>query len=174
MAARRSLELGLLLCLLPRIVWAQPVLTFERLGDALNAGDEVRVVDLAGREHTGPVATLSPDAIALARAGGATQRFGRADVQEVWMRRQDPVSNGALIGFGSVAATYCGLAVSSGHGRHCGIAAVLLGGVGAGIGALADAAISRQRLVFRAADGSVSLSLAATRTASWATARLRW
>lgn len=172
MVSRAAVLLALLV--LPGVAVAQPVLTFERLGDRLNAGDRVRIVDAAGREHAGPVAGLSADTIALARGGGATERFARADVREVWMRRHDPVSNGALIGFATVAVSYCGLAVSWGNGRQCGLPAVFLGGLGAGIGALADAAISRQAVVFRAADRSVSMSLVATPAASWARARLEW
>lgn len=139
-----------LLLMLPAQSLAQTVLTFDHLADRLNAGDRVRIVDTAGREHAGAVAALGPEVIALARGGGATERFARADVREVWTRRHDPVRNGALIGFGSIAVSYCALAVSWGNARQCGLPAIFLGGVGAGIGALVDAAISRQGVVFRA------------------------
>jgi hypothetical protein len=139
-----------LLLMLPAQSAAQTVLTFDHLADRLNAGDRVRIVDTAGREHTGAVVALGPEVIALARGGGATEQFARADVREVWMRRHDPVRNGALIGFGGVAASYCGLAVSWGNARQCGLPAIFLGGVGAGLGALVDAAFRRQGIVFRA------------------------
>ena len=64
MVRRTRLVLVLALLLLPWTTSAQPVPSFERLADRLNAGDRVRVVDAAGREHTGPVVTLSPDVIA--------------------------------------------------------------------------------------------------------------
>ena len=172
MVLRAAVLLALLV--LPGVAVAQPVLSFERLADQLNAGDRVRVVDTTGRDRTGAIAALTPDYLALARGGAATERIARADVREVWMRRHDPVSNGALIGFATVAASYCGLAVSWGNGRQCGLPAVFLGGLGAGLGALADAAISRQGVVFRAADRSISMSLMATPAASWARARLEW
>ena len=150
MVRRTRLVLVLALLLLPWTTSAQPVPAFDRLADRLNAGDRVRIVDAAGREHSGPVATLSPDVIALGREGGATERFARADVREVWMRRRDSVRNGALIGFGSVAVSYCALAVSWDNAQQCGVPAFFLGGLGAGIGALVDAALTRQGIVFRA------------------------
>jgi|LakMenEpi03Aug12_release.lakeMendotaPanAssembly.Ray.scaffolds.fasta_scaffold337915_2 hypothetical protein len=149
MTGRMSIVLGLLLTL-PAQSLAQTVLTFDRLADRLNAGDRVRIVDTAGREHTGAVAALGGDVIALARGGGATERFARADVREVWMRRHDPVKNGALIGFAAVGVSYCALAVSWDNAQQCGVPAIFLGGLGAGLGALVDAAISRQGVVFRA------------------------
>lgn len=135
----------------PVTSYAQPVLTFEHLGDRLNAGDRVTIVDAAGRTHAGPVATFDREVVALARGGGATERFARADVREVWMRHRDPVKNGVLIGFAATGASYCALAVSWGNAVGCGIPALFVGGIGAGIGALADAASTRQAIVFRAA-----------------------
>lgn len=162
-----------LLLMLPAQSAAQTVLTFDHLADRLNAGDRVRIVDAAGREHTGAVADLGPEVIALARGGGATERFARADVREVWMRRHDPVRNGALIGFGSAAGSYCALAVSWGNARQCGLPAIFLGGMGAGLGALVDAAISRQGVVFRA-QAPVTWHLRPVRGGVAGAAALRW
>jgi hypothetical protein len=146
-----------LMLLLPRPVWAQPVLTFEHLADRLNAGDRVRVVDTTGRDRTGAIAALTADYLALARGGGATERIARAEVREVWMRRHDGVRNGALIGFAGVAVSYCALAVSWDNAQQCGVPALFLGGLGAGLGALVDAAISRQGMVFRASPVTVAV-----------------
>ena len=157
----------------PGLASAQTVQAFERLPDQLNAGDRVRIVDASGRERTGAVAALTPDQLALARGGGATERIARADVREVWMRRRDPVRNGALIGFGSVAVSYCALAVSWSNAQQCGVPAFFLGGLGAGIGALVDAAITRQGLVFRA-DAPVTWRVQPARGGVAARAALRW
>ena len=100
----------LVACLVPRAAAAQDV-AFERLSDLLNAGDHVQVVDAAGREHSGRVVELTADTIAVTH-GNAVERLARPEVREVWTRRRDPVSNGALIGFAVVAGTYCGVAVS--------------------------------------------------------------
>lgn len=161
------------LLLFPGLAVAQPVLTFERLADHLNAGDRVRIVDATGRERTGAIAALTPDDLALARGGGAMERIARAEVREVWMRRHDRVRNGALIGFTSVAASYCALAVSWGNAQQCGVPAIFLGGLGAGLGALIDAAITRQSVVFRA-DSPVTLRLQPARGGAAVGAALRW
>jgi hypothetical protein len=169
----RAAVLVLLLMVLPAQSLAQTVVTFDHLADQLNAGDRVRIVDTAGREHTGAVAALSREVIALARGGGATERFARADVREVWMRRHDPVRNGALIGFAAVGVSYCALAVSWDNAQQCGLPAIFLGGVGAGLGALVDAAISRQGVVFRA-EAPVTWRLQPGRGGVAAGATLRW
>lgn len=143
--------------LLPRLVLAQTDGLFERLGDHVNAGDRVRIVDATGRVRAGDVAALTPDYIALARTGGASERIAGIDVREVQVRRRDGVRNGTLIGFGSVAVAYCGLALSAGSPLACGIPTVFLGGLGAGIGALVDAAITRREVVFRARPVAVAV-----------------
>jgi hypothetical protein len=147
----------LLVALLPRLALAQPVQTFDRLADELNAGDRVRIVDATGRVREGDVAALTPDYIALARTGGASERIAGIDVREVQVRRRDGVRNGTLIGFGSVAVAYCGLALSAGSPLACGIPTVFLGGLGAGLGALVDAAITRRDVVFRARPVTVAV-----------------
>lgn len=156
MAMVRWTAVGLLL--VPGLAFAQTVGTFDHLADRLNAGDRVRIVDVAGREHVGAIATLGADAIALERGRGGAERFARADVREVWSRHHDPVLNGALIGFTSVAVSYCISAVRRDTAIQCGIPTLFLGGLGAGVGALVDAAISRDGVVFRA-EGAVALHL---------------
>ena len=81
--------------------------------------------------------------------------------------------NGALIGFGSAAGSYCALAVSWGNARQCGLPAIFLGGMGAGLGALVDAAISRQGVVFRA-QAPVTWHLRPVRGGVAGAAALRW
>lgn len=133
---------------LPGLAAAQDV-AFERLPEQLNAGDHVRVVDTAGRTHAGAVAELTDDVIGLARGGGAVERVARADVREVWVRRRDSVRTGALIGFASVAVPYCVGAISRHTAIQCGPPAMFLGGLGAGLGALLDAAVMGHVRVFR-------------------------
>lgn len=157
----------------PGLAFGQPVASVDRLADRLNAGDHVRVVDSAGRDHTGAVATLTPAEIGLDRGGGAVERLATTDIREVWTRRRDSVRNGALIGFGSVAVSYCGLALSWGNPRQCALPAMFLGGLGAGLGALVDAAFTRRFAVFRAAD-SVALRFETPREGVALGATVRW
>lgn len=163
----------LALLMLPGVALGQPVLTFDHLADRLNAGDRVRVVDAAGRDRTGAIAALTADYLALARGGGATERIARAEVREVWMRGHDGVRNGALLGFAGVAASYCALAVSWDNAQQCGVPALFLGGLGAGLGALVDAAITRQAVVFRA-EAAVTLRLQPARGGVAARATWSW
>lgn len=138
------------LMLVPGLALGQTVATFDRLADRLNAGDRVRIVDAAGREHVGAIVMLGAEAIALERGRGGAERFARADVREVWARRHDSVRNGALIGFASLGVTYCISAIRRDTAIQCGIPTLFLGGLGAGAGALVDALIVRKTVVFRA------------------------
>jgi hypothetical protein len=164
----------LALLLLPCLAVAQPVATFERLGEVLNAGDGVRIVEWSGRVVSGDIADLTPDALALARGGGATERVARADVREVSMRRRDSLRNGLLIGFASTAVPYCALAISSDSAAQCGLAATFIGGIGAGLGALVDAVITRRTVVFRAVDRPVAAAIWPVRRGAAVGAVLRW
>lgn len=157
--------------LMPGIVAAQEV-AFDRLPEQLNAGDHVRVVDTAGRTHSGAVAELTDDGLALARGGGAVERLTRHDVREVWVRRRDSVRTGALIGFASVAVPYCASAMSRHTAIQCGVPALFLGGLGAGLGALFDAAVIGHVRVFRAPP--VALRVTPGRGGVSLDASLRW
>ncbi len=164
----------LALLLLPRLAVAQPVATFERLGDALNAGDGVRIVEWSGRVVSGDVAGLTPDALALARGGGATERVARADIREVSIRRRDSLRNGLLIGFAGTAVPYCARAISNDSAVQCGLAAVFIGGLGAGLGALVDAAITRREVVFRAGARPVAVAVVPVGAGFGAGVAMRW
>ncbi|MEQ1771977.1 MAG: hypothetical protein ABL879_19325, partial [Devosia sp.] len=83
------------------------------------------------------------------------------------------VRNGALLGFVGVAASYCALAVSWENAQQCGLPAFFLGGLGAGVGALVDAAITRQGIVFRA-EAPVTWRLQPARGGGAARVTLRW
>lgn len=162
MINRRASWATVVALLLPLPVLAQAVGAFDRLGERLDAGEVVRVVDWSGRTVSGRLATLSADQLVLDR-GGARQVLTRTDVREVSHREHDPLRNGVLIGFAAAAGSYCALALSVGTARGCGVPAVLIGGLGAPIGALIDAAITRRVVVFRAADRTVTMTAALTR-----------
>ena len=163
----------------PGLASAQTVQAFERLPDQLNAGDRVRIVDASGRERTGAIAALTPDQLALARGGGATERIARVDVREVWMRRRDPVRNGALIGFipGFVMGTQFVLGFSD-HDEPLTtyfMAGGIVGLGGAGIGALIDSLHEGLRPIYRAErKTAVTVAPVVGRGRLGAAAALRW
>lgn len=138
------------LLLMATAATAQTV-TFERLADRLDLGDDVRVIDTTGREHRGRLVDLTPEVLVLGRGRAGTERLPRPDVREVWTRRADSPSNGAAIGFGGVAAAYCGLVAVKGWGGSCIVPAVLLGGIGAALGVVVDLAKVGEDVVFRSA-----------------------
>ncbi len=160
--------------LLPVAAVAQTAVSFERLGDQLNAGDGVRIVDATGLVRVGRVAALTPDYIALARPGGASERIAASDVREVQVRRRDDVRNGALIGAGAAAAPLCALALAQGSAAACGVWGVIFGGLGAAVGALVDAAITRRVVVFRAAPPPVAVVVWPLRAGVGAGVAIRW
>lgn len=138
------------LLLMATAATAQTV-AFERLANSLNLGDDVRVIDTTGREHRGRLVDLTPEVLVLGRGRAGTERLPRPDVREVWTRRADSPSNGAAIGFGGVAAAYCGLVAVKGWGGSCIVPAVLLGGIGAALGVVVDLAKVGEDVVFRSA-----------------------
>ncbi len=166
--------LAVLALLLPRPAPAQTVGTFDQLGQQLNAGDVVRVINWSGRVVVGRVAALSADALALDRDGGAKEVLKRSEVREVSHRRRDPLRNGVLIGFAAAAGSFCAVAIGAGAARACGVPAVLLGGLGAPIGALVDAAIKRRLVVFRADARPVAVAVWPVRAGVGAGASIRW
>ncbi len=72
------------------------------------------------------------------------------------MRRRDGLQNGAAIGFATTALLTCIPAATDDAAAQCGLGAVVLGGLGAGVGMLIDAAIRRRTVVFRAVDRPVT------------------
>lgn len=170
---RRVLRVVLTVLAAPAIALAQPVAAFDRLADVLNGGDQVRVIQWTGVVVHGKVAALTPDAIALAREGGATERIARADVREISARRRDSLQNGAAIGFAATTLVTC-FAGSPDDGATCVAGAVILGGLGASAGMLIDAAIRRRVVVFRAAERSAVIEVRPTGRGLAAGAVLRW
>jgi len=166
--------LAVLALLAPHLAVAQPVASFERLGDVLNAGDGVRIVEWSGRVVSGDVAGLTADALALARGGRATERVARADIREVSIRRHDSLRNGLFVGFAGTAIPYCALAISNDSAVQCGLAAAFIGGLGAGLGALVDAAITRREVVFRAGAPSVAVAVWPVGAGFGAGVAMRW
>jgi hypothetical protein len=151
--------LAVLLVVLPGAALAQPLSSFDQLGQRLNAGDRIRIVDWSGHVITGRVAGLAAEEIALARGAGTTEAVARADVREVSFRRPDSIRNGVLIGFTVGAVGYCSMAIAYSEPEACVVGGPLIGGLGATAGALVDLLIRRRVVVFRATQSPVAVSV---------------
>lgn len=123
----------------------------------------VIVIDEAGIEASGRLVLLTADELTIAVDDGRNQTFPRSRVNAVF-QRGDSVKNGALIGF--LAGAAMGLGARNDEGcwnaqltvrRECtatekvGFTAgvsLVLGGIGAGIGALLDKLNPGRRLLY--------------------------
>ena len=163
------------LLVLPALAGAQePVRDFSQLNTRLKPGDKVWVTDAQGREVSGKIQVLSPDAITLKDGGGRT--FAAGDVRLIVERRGDSLGNGALIGLG-VGGLGIGLAclatVEGSDMEWCAMGALVYGAVGAGIGVGIDAMIPGKKLVTYRAPGAAGTAHARLSVAPLVTPRAK-
>jgi hypothetical protein len=153
--------------LLPALAAAQePVKSFDQLNTRLKLGDTVWVTDAQGREIKGRLTSFAPDAVGVDANGAQVLRAD--EVRAVEHRRPDSLANGALIGLGVGFATGAGLALWACSEEECSwgeatMFALVIAGVGTGIGVGVDALIpGRKQVVYRApgASGNARLSIA--------------
>ena len=146
----------------PAIAAAQePVKSFDQLNTRLKPGDTIWVTDGQGREVKGKIQALAPEAITL--KGDGPRTFVAGDVRLISERRRDSLANGALIGLavGGVGTGLACLASTEGPDQGwCLLAALVYGGIGAGIGVGIDALIPGKKLVAYRAPGSAGSSQA--------------
>jgi hypothetical protein len=126
--------------------------TFEQVRVLVKAGDTLTVTDTAGQPVRGKLVNLSSSSLRL-NVSGTTREFQKVDVNTITKRGSDSLKNGALIGviigggFGVV-----GMAVAAAQGDADAAffvgAALVYGGMGAGIGAGVDALIEGQRVIY--------------------------
>jgi hypothetical protein len=140
------------LLLLPATAGAQVVAqNFSELALKVGPGDRVHAIDRSGREVSGQITDLTPDALVIRQRGGPL-RLEQADVVLVRQDRQDPVYNGVLIG----ASIGVGLGLLATQGGDCHfdscVQSLVLGTAiwGAGIGILADVLHRTPRDIYRA------------------------
>ena len=155
LASRAALTV-VLIVLLPALDAAQePVKSFDQLGGVLDVGNKVRVTDSEDREVSGRITALDAKSITIDKAGGTT--FSAERVHRV-ERLKRSKGYGCLIGIG--AGIVGGLVyASSAATAEDAMGGYLLPGIGAGVGALVGAFVTRSHEVYRAS-GSARLSLA--------------
>ena len=97
--------LFLLLCAGGTRVEAQQVASsFDQLLVLVKPGDKITVIDVTGRETKGRIGGLSRDALILVTSAGPRQ-LGEVDVAAISQRRDDSLTNGAIIGAVAGAAS---------------------------------------------------------------------
>ena len=141
----------------------EPVRDFSQLNTRLKPGDTIWVTDGQGREVKGRINSLAPDSLGVDAGGFRT--FSAGEVSMIQLRQGDSLGNGALIGLavGGVGTGLACLASTEGPDQDwCLLAALVYGGIGAGIGVGIDALIpGKKRVAYRAPGSSQArLSLA--------------
>jgi len=144
---------------------AQPVATsFDDLGRFVKSGDTIYLTDAAGRTTKGRLGDLSSASLdLLVRKVGpdgretlvSQGRLSETDVRQISRQRRDPVWKGLLIGAAVVGGPWllaCNPATdwcyyNDGANLYR-AAALITTGIGAGIGALIDAAINERTMVY--------------------------
>jgi hypothetical protein len=155
---------------------AQTLSNFTDLPLRVNLGDSVRVSGVDGQSWRGRVLEMTPDRLVLRVTspadGQGTVTVGSDRVRQVSVVG-DSIRNGAAIGLASGAAL--GLV---GHytvwertAASPIVHVLLLGSLGAGVGAIADAVFSREAVVFRASRVTARIAVLPTGTIQLA---MRW
>ena len=150
---------ALLVVLLPALAAAQePVKSFDQLGGVLNVGNKVRVTDTEGREVSGRVTAIDAKSIMLDKANGTRLP---ADRVRLVQRLKRSTGYGCLIGLGAGIVGGLVFASNAETGEEA-MGGYLFPGIGAGVGTLIGAFVTRSHDVYRApgASGNARLSIA--------------
>jgi hypothetical protein len=156
----------LILCAGGTRVEAQGVASsFDQLGVLVQPGDKISVVDVTGREAEGRIGKLSRDMLTLVTEAGPRQ-FGEVDVAKIRQRRDDSLTNGAIIGAAAGTAYFLTMVALLGDsdGGEVIVSTAVAGGVlfaamGAGAGAGIDALITRRQVIYQKPAGGNRVSV---------------
>lgn len=141
--------------------------TFDQLRVLVRPGDTLTITNAAGTRIRGKLADLSATTLAL-DVSGSSRLFQDSDIDTISKRAPDSLRNGALIGL-SIGAGLFGPAVGAATGDwgYGAVAALLYGGLGAGIGVGVDALIEGPRVIYaRAPMKGASISIGPARMGS--------
>lgn len=144
----------------------------EDLALRVNLDDELRIVDKAGARASGRLIGLTAEAITLRTAAG-DQRIAPAALREVAVRRR-PLRAGVLIGAGAGAALGALAACTADDRQECPDAALIAGGLGAGVGLGLAALMPRTTVVYPEAGSRISVLPVLTRTGVGVRVSRRW
>ena len=135
-----------LVLLAPSLGIAQSLQSFQDLALRVNLGDRLRIEDQSGVKTTGRLTHLTPEEVTI-QTGAGEKRFTSTTVREIVVRRNTR-RKGVLIG-AAVGAAAGAVAGCWGPDREeCADGAIILGGVGAGVGLALSAFVPRLTSVY--------------------------
>ena len=152
--------LVLVLLVAPQAQAQQLASTFDQLRVLLKQNDTLTITDTSGQRLRGKVSTVSSSRLVL-DVSGTVREFQNSEVEEIRMRRPDPLGNGALTGMAIGAGLAVAAVASQASGSELGwipLAALVYGGIGAGIGVGVDALIERDRVIYARSTSSISIT----------------
>lgn len=155
---RFSLVLAVVLGTVP-VAEAQTGGSLQRLWRVVDSGDSVTVTDTFGRDVEGRVIDISASALSL-RVRGLRVDLSAAEVSVVRQRHRDSLKNGTLWGLlTGTAVAGIAMQLDQGHPTAELIGLSVAAAAGAGIGAMVDAGIQGNRVVYSAkSDRRVKIS----------------
>ncbi|HSP33238.1 MAG TPA: hypothetical protein VLU46_02860 [Thermoanaerobaculia bacterium] len=165
----RTLFVITAILLLPTAALAQ---SFDTLARRLDAGDRLRVEVQAGDAISGRFVRADADTITI-DAGAGERTFARSDVRTIRVRARS-AGRGALAGLGGGMVWGAALECTGGKNSECPDAVLMVGGLGAGLGAIVGAFIPRTTTVYAAPGAHASFAPVIAQHAIGIQARIRW
>jgi hypothetical protein len=144
------------LTLITSTMWAGVIPGRWEKVDGLTSGTEITVKLQAGDRIDCAFKSSGPEDLILIELGGSERRIPKFEVLKITRREKydDFVGDGAVIGLG-VGATF-GLVVAAiayadcGHAAYFAVGPLVYGGIGAGIGVVADALHKGNEVLYKA------------------------
>ncbi len=160
--ARRFLFSCAAIVLGSSMAWAQePATSLDQLKLLLGQGDKIALVDASGRRIIGRVHQLLPDGIDL-KVNKVVRTFKGDEIRQIIRSKPDSPLNGFLIGagvgFGSTLPLNLGFASHDETGLAV-AASAIWGLIGGGIGALVDACVHGEQMIYFQSRKTVTWSI---------------
>jgi hypothetical protein len=138
--------------------------SLEQLRVLVRPGDRVRVTDTSGREMKATIDRLSASSISVI-VDGSSRTLEEREILKIRQRKDDRLSDGARSGFiaGAAVGLLAGLSLREYGGNTFVVTAALLyGGIGAGMGVGIDAMVTHDRTIYdaRVRSSSANISVA--------------
>jgi len=145
----------------PGVHAQEPATSLDQLNLILGNGDKITLVDSSGQKVTARVNRLGPDGLDL-NVSDKVRTFTENEIRQITRGKSDSPLNGFLIGAGTGFGLTLplNLALVNDDEKGAAVAASALWGlIGGGIGALVDACVHGEQLVYFRPRSNVSWSI---------------